>query len=78
MYYIYLLELSDKTFYVGSTPNLKNRIKEHRSGECLSTKHKRPVKLIWYCVFEDKIKALRFEKYLKSGSGTAFRHKRLE
>ena len=77
-YYVYILELSDKSNYIGSTPNLENRFKEHIAGECLSTKSKRPCKITWYCCFNDKLKALRFEKYLKSGSGRAFRHKRFE
>ena len=33
--------------------------------------------LITYLAFSDKTKAFSFEKYLKSGSGTAFRNKRL-
>jgi len=41
------------------------------------TKDKRPLELITYIAFNDKYKAYKFEKYLKSGSGTAFRNKRL-
>ena len=78
MYYVYLLRLNDSSVYIGSTPNLGNRIKEHQTGECISTKNKRPLELVWYCAYRSRIKALRLEKYLKSGSGTAFRHKRIE
>jgi len=35
------------------------------------------VELISYISFKDKYKAFEFEKYLKSGSGAAFRNKRL-
>jgi len=76
--YVYILELSDKTFYVGSTPRLEDRIIDHKEGKCLSTKDKRPLKLFWYCCFNNEKYALNFEKYLKGGSGTAFRHKHLE
>jgi predicted GIY-YIG superfamily endonuclease len=37
----------------------------------------RPLKLVFYSGFEDKYKAIEFEKYLKSGSGRAFTQKRL-
>jgi predicted GIY-YIG superfamily endonuclease len=37
----------------------------------------KPWKLVWYCAFPDKYKALAFEKYLKSHSGRAFAKKRL-
>ncbi|MBU1037173.1 GIY-YIG nuclease family protein [Patescibacteria group bacterium] len=78
MYYVYILKLSNNTVYIGSTPYINTRLKEHNRGKCISTRSHLPVKFIWYCCFGDKIKALRFEKYLKTGSGTAFRHKRLE
>jgi putative endonuclease len=78
MYYVYILKLYNNTAYVGSTPNINNRLREHNQGKCISTKNYLPLKLLWYCCFVDKLKALKFEKYLKSGSGTAFRHKRLE
>jgi predicted GIY-YIG superfamily endonuclease len=74
MQYVYILELIDHSFYVGTTPRLEDRLKDHNEGKCKSTKDNRPVKLHWYCCFKDKSKALAFEKYLKGGSGTAFRH----
>ena len=36
-----------------------------------------PLKLIGYTAFTEKHKAYEYEKYLKSGSGIAFRNKRL-
>ncbi len=78
MYYVYILLQNNGQHYVGSTPDLKNRVSEHERGYAESTKNLRPLKLVWYCGFEDRLAALRFEKYLKGGSGTAFRHKHLE
>jgi len=78
MYYVYILQLSNGQHYVGSTPDLKRRVSEHEHGNAESTKNLRPLRLVWYGGFEDRLVALRFEKYLKSGSGTAFRHKHLE
>ncbi len=76
MYYVYLLRLSNKKFYTGSTPDLKRRIEEHKIGKCISTRNFRPVKMIWYCAFINRLQARRFENYLKTGSGQAFRNKR--
>ena len=77
MYFVYLLRLSNGKIYTGSTPDLKRRIKEHNQGNGEATKNFRPLKLIWYCVFKDRLSAKRFENYLKTGSGQAFRNKRL-
>jgi len=77
MYYVYILKLQKSSFYIGFTSNLEQRLKEHLNGEVDSTKNLRPVKLIFYAAFCSKIKALSFEKYLKSSSGFAFRNKRL-
>jgi putative endonuclease len=77
MYYVYILKLKDKTYYHGYSNNLKQRIKEHQDGKVESTKNLRPVRLIYCSAFEAKTKALKFEKYLKSSSGSAFRNKHL-
>ena len=77
MYYVYLLKLKNKQIYTESTPDINKRIKEHTAGKCKSTKNFRPVKLVWCCGFPNRLLARRFEKYLKSGSGQAFRNKRL-
>lgn len=76
MQYVYILRCTDNTYYTGCTNNLKRRIQEHNNAEVKSTKSKLPVELAWYCAFPDKTNAFQFEKYLKSGSGIAFRNKR--
>lgn len=77
MYFVYLLKLVNQKIYTGSTPDPKKRLHEHQQGQCKATKNLRPVKLIWYCAFPDRLIARRFENYLKTGSGQAFRNKRL-
>ena len=77
MYYVYILRLNDSSFYTGSTIDIKRRIREHKNGKSKSTKNFRPVRLVWYCIFIDRLQAIRFERYLKTGSGQAFRNKRL-
>ena len=75
MYYVYVLKLKDGTYYTGYSSDLKQRIKTHFKG--LVSHTKKVEELAFYCAFKSKLKALTFEKYLKSGSGFAFRNKRL-
>lgn len=78
MHYVYIIQSQkDKSYYVGSTANLKVRLQEHNRGEVRYTSSKVPHELVWYCAFLSKMKALNFEKYLKQGSGFAFVRKRL-
>jgi len=77
MYYTYILRLNNNKFYIGFSENLKQRVKEHKSGRVNATKNLLPLELVYYSAFKDKLKALHFEKYLKSHSGFAFRNKRL-
>jgi predicted GIY-YIG superfamily endonuclease len=77
MYFVYLLKLSNGKVYAGSTPDLPRRVSEHERGLCLSTSAFRPLRLVWYAAFKDMLTARRFEDYLKTGSGQAFRNKRL-
>lgn len=77
MYHVYILRLANDNLYTGSTPNIISRVQKHKKGKVKSTKNFRPLKLVWYCVFANRLEARRFENYLKTGSGQAFRNKRL-
>ena len=78
MHVVYILQsLQDKSYYTGYTTGLEKRLGDHNDGLTPYTAGKKPFRLVWYCVFDDKLKALHFEKYLKSGSGFAFSRKRL-
>ena len=79
MFYTYILQsLNDESFYTGFTEGEPvSRLTKHNNGEVTYTSKKRPWKLIWYCAFLEKEKALNFEKYLKIGSGHAFARKHL-
>ena len=63
--------------YTGFTFDLKARLRHHNNGCCDYTRPFRPWKVIWYSGFETEEKARAFERYLKSGSGSAFAKKRL-
>ena len=77
MWYVYILKCSDNSFYTGCTNGLEERLKRHNNQQVQYTKDKLPLELVTYIAFSDKYKAYNFEKYLKSGSGIAFRNKRL-
>ena len=79
MYYVYLIEsfVAGRQRYVGTTDDLRQRLREHNAGESSYTAKFRPWKLTTYVAFTDPAKAEAFERYLKSGSGHAFARKRL-
>ena len=79
MWYVYIIRsinFPDQE-YVGATADLKQRLPDHNAARSAHTAKFKPWKLVWYCAFPDKYKALAFEKYLKSHSGRAFAKKRL-
>lgn len=73
-YYIYILQSVNQPFhhYTGFTTNLKERIVKHNNGEVTHTSKYKPWNIQTVISFNDKPKALAFEKYLKSHSGRAF------
>ncbi len=77
MYYTYILKNTETNrYYIGYTPDLKNRLEKHKKGQVFSTKSNLNYNLEWYCAFKTRTQALEFEKYLKTGSGIAFMKKR--
>ena len=56
IFYIYILECSDKTYYIGSTNNLEKRLKQHNQSKSGAhyTKIRRPVILKYF----EKVKTL--------------------
>ncbi|PIZ47629.1 excinuclease ABC subunit C [candidate division WWE3 bacterium CG_4_9_14_3_um_filter_41_6] len=69
-YYVYILQsIKDNSKYIGSTPRLRGRLEDHNEGKSMSTKAKRPWKLIYFEAYPNKLDALNREKYLKSGYG---------
>ena len=79
MHYVYIIKSINypDQIYVGHTSNLKKRFSDHNCGTTAHTDKYKPWELILYMGFQDKMKAIEFEKYLKSGTGRAFREKRL-
>ena len=75
--FVYILLCSDNKPYTSCTSDIQKRLEGHSNGYVPATKYRRPLNLITYISFTDRIKAFEFEKYLKSGSGRAFLKKRL-
>ncbi|MBI4117322.1 MAG: GIY-YIG nuclease family protein [Parcubacteria group bacterium] len=70
MYYTYILfSEKDRKLYIGSTHDLKSRIKRHSNGFVSSTKNRRPLRLIYYESYISLGDAKRRELFLKGGKG---------
>ena len=77
-YYIYvLLSEVDGLYYTGYTKNILDRIEAHNKGVVMSTKNRRPLKLVYWEGCLNQQDATRREKYLKSGSGKLYLKSRL-
>ena len=79
MYYTYVLKSTkDGKMYTGFTKDLKLRFEQHEKGLVQSTKHRRPLELIYYeaCLSEDD--ALHRERYLKTHYGKMYLKNRLK
>ncbi|MSU66711.1 MAG: GIY-YIG nuclease family protein [Opitutus sp.] len=77
MHYVYLLESvrEPKEIYLGRTDDLRTRLNDHNAGKSLHTAKHRPWNLVCYHAFAAERHAVDFERYLKSGSGRAFRRR---
>lgn len=66
MHYTYILysESTDR-FYIGSTSNLQNRLRQHNAGATPSTKAGRPWKIVLSEEFCEKTDAIKRELYIK-------------
>ena len=66
-YFVYILECSDKSYYVGCTNNLEKRLKQHNQSKWGAhyTKIRRPVILKYSEQFETLLEARRRETEIK-------------
>jgi putative endonuclease len=79
VYYTYVLHsIKDSKFYVGFTKDLKLRFEQHNKGLVESTRHRRPLRLIYYEACLNQGDATKREKYLKSYNGKMFLKRRLK
>ena len=65
MYYLYILQLIDGSYYVGSTENLVKRLERHGRGRVNSTRNKLPFNLIYQESFASRSEAQSREYQIK-------------
>jgi putative endonuclease len=73
-HYVYVLESvsTPARHYTGLSSNPVSRLDWHNAGLTSHTSKHRPWKLLVTIEFADRDLEVRFEKYLKTGSGRAF------
>lgn len=82
MWYLYILECSDKSLYTGITTNLNRRLEEHNSSDLGAryTRGRRPVKMVYSAVYENRAQAsvaeAKIKKLSKHEKKALFRNKR--
>ena len=64
LFHVYVLSLSDKTFYVGHTSDLRLRLAEHKSGKATDTAGKQP-QLVWFAEASTRKSAAALEIDIK-------------
>jgi len=66
MFYVYILECKDKSYYTGYTDDLDARVEKHNAGKGAKyTKGRGPVKVVWSREFNGKHDAMSTEYKLK-------------
>ena len=69
-YFVYILQSDqDSKYYIGSTKDLEKRLDSHNRGSVKSTRHRRPLKLLYFEEFENRTSAVRREREIKSYKG---------
>lgn len=69
MFYVYILECFDGSYYTGHTDNLEMRIAAHENGSFGGyTKEKRPLKVVFVQEFQTRDEAFAAERQIKGWS----------
>ena len=79
MFTVYAIKsIKNQKRYVGYTgKDASDRLKEHNNGVSKFTRQNRPFVLIYKEIFGNKTKAIKREKFLKSGKGREFLDRQL-
>lgn len=72
--FVYILKsiTAPDEYYVGVTSNVELRLRAHNEGLSGHTMRHRPWRTLVVIEFDEEEPALRFERYLKTGSGREF------
>lgn len=76
---VYVLKNRDNPcrYYTGLTWDVRFRVAAHNAGRCAHTISGQPWEVDVVIEFADERRAVKFERYLKSGSGVAFAKRHL-
>ena len=73
-FWVYIIQSKiDNWTYTGHTNDVDRRLNDHNRGKMSSTRHHRPLKLIYTEEFSSRSDAMIREKFLKSGKGREVR-----
>lgn len=68
-YYFYLARCKDQTLYAGYTTDIKSRENKHNNGTGAKyTKHRTPIKIIYWEKFDTQKEAMQRESQIKNWS----------
>lgn len=68
-FYVYILECSDRSYYIGSTNDVQERVKRHNAGEAADwTKNRRPVRVVYQEEHPTLLLARQREEQIKGWS----------
>jgi len=77
-FYTYVLQSEkDGKLYVGYTKDLFERLEKHNEGLVAATRDRRPLTLKYYEACASEQKAIKREKYFKTGFGRRFLSQRM-
>ena len=70
---VYIIQSEyDKSFYIGYTSNIEQRIEYHNTGKSRYTSRKMPWRLVYTEHFDSRSEALQREKFLKRQKNREF------
>lgn len=70
LFYTYVLQCDNGSYYKGFTNDLERRYQQHLNGQGANyTAKNKPIKIAYYETFDTEKEAAAREKYFKSGSG---------
>jgi predicted GIY-YIG superfamily endonuclease len=67
-FFVYILRCSDKSYYIGHTDDLDQRVAQHASGISGYTATRQPVQLVWFEEFPTREEAKIAEAQIKKWS----------
>ena len=72
MFYLYILQNTNKSFYIGTTKDLQKRIHQHNSNQSKYTKNRGPWKLVYRELYSTRSEAMKREYFIKAQKSRNF------